>query len=216
MTPTNASTTANGSITNAAPDDDVPEVRFENRIRYLDIVDLVFTRAILSPGMQLFAGFLITLGLLGVLGAMPPDLWVPLLITGLAVGTGLIFLPFTWTTYMAVPELMNETVEADASGMRIHVMDRIVEHPFSVYRAASETDRLFILRSRIVPTQIFTKRGMQPPEIEAFREILREAGALTDTAQGERRKAWIGFIVGAVLAIVLPLGFTLLTRLAPA
>lgn len=192
-----------------------PEVRFENRINFFDVVDLVFTRATLSPGMQLLAGFFTALGLLAVLGGTPPDLWVPLLIIGISLGTGLVLLPFTWWTYLAVPELMKETVEADPSGMRIHVLDRIVLHPFTVYRAATETDRLFILRSRVVPSQIFTKRGIPTADADTFRAILREVGLLTETAQAQRRKAWIGFIVGAVVAVGLPLVFTLIGLLLP-
>ena len=198
------------------PEDDFPEVTFENRIRYLDVVDLVFTRAIHSPGMQLFAGFFLALGLLAILAAVSADLWVPFFITGVAVGTGIVLLPFTWSTYLAVPELMRETVEADPSGMRIHVMDRIVEHPFTVYRTAIETNRLFILRSRVVPTQIFTKRGLPPEVVDEFRAILEEVGLLTATSQEQRRKAWIGFVVGAVLAVGLPLLFSAISLLAPA
>ena len=196
--------------------DDPPQVTFDNRIRFPDVLDLVFTRAALSPGMQLFAGFFIALGLLAVLGAVPADVWVPLLITGLAIGTGIIYLPFTWTTYLAVPELTRETVEADASGMRIHILDRIVEHPWQAYGSASETDRLFILRSRIVPTQIFTKRGIPPGDVQTFRGLLTQAELLTETARQQRRKAWIGFIVGAAIAIVLPLLVNLLAIMVPA
>jgi hypothetical protein len=199
-----------------APDDDRPQVTFDNRIRFLDVLDLVFARAALSPGMQLFAGFFIALGLLAVLGAVPADVWVPLLITGLAIGTGIIYLPFTWTTYLAVPELTRETVEADASGMRIHILDRIVEHPWQAYGSASETDRLFILRSRIVPTQIFTKRGIPPADVATFRGLLTEAELLTETAGQQRRKALIGFVVGSAIAILLPLLINLLTILVPA
>jgi hypothetical protein len=200
----------------SAPDGPLPQVRFDNRIRFLDVLDLVFARASLSPGMQLFAGFFIALGFLAVLGAVPPDVWVPLLITGLAIGTGIIYLPFTWTTYLAVPELTRETVEADPSGMRIHILDRIVEHPWQAYGSASETDRLFILRSRIVPTQIFTKRGIPPADVDTFRDLLTGAELLTETARQQRRKAVIGFIVGASIAILLPLLFNLLAILVPA
>ena len=200
----------------AQDEDEFPEVTFESRIRYLDVVDLVFTRATVSPGMQLFAGFFLALALLVVLAAGPADLWVPFLITGLAVGTGIILLPFTWSTYVAVPELMREKVEADPSGMRIHVMDRIVEHPFTVYRSATETNRLFILRSRVVPTQVFTKRGIPTEDVDEFRAILREVGLLTQTADQQRRKALIGFVVGTVLAVGLPLLFSVISLLAPA
>jgi hypothetical protein len=199
-----------------ASEDDFPEVTFENRIRFLDIVDLVFTRATLSPGLQMGAGFFLALGLLFILAGGPPDVWVPFLITGLALGTGIILLPFTWSTYLAVPELMEETVEADPSGMRIHVLNRIVEHPWTVYRTSVETNRLIVLRSRIVPTQVFTKRGIPEAAVDTFREILKEVGLLSESVQAQRRKAWIGFIVGVVLGIGLPLVFNLLSTLATA
>ena len=202
-------------MSEAPVDDDVPAVRFDNRIGFLDVVDLVFTRATLSPGMQLFAGFFVALGLIVVLAAGPADLWFPFLVTGIAIGTGLILLPFSWSTYLAVPELMEETVEADPSGMRIHVFNRIVEHPWTVYRSAAETNRLFLLRSRIVPPQIFTKRGIPTAEVDTFRAILEEVGLLSETAEVQRRKAWIGFIVGAAIAIGLPLLFSAISLLAP-
>lgn len=197
-------------------DESFPEVEFDNRIGFLDVVDLAFTRATLSPGAQLFAGFFMALGLLAVLGGTPPGVWVPLLIVGLFVGTGIIFLPFSWFTYLAVPELMNEKVEADPSGMRIHVLERIVVHPWTVYKFAIETPRLFILRSRVVPSQIFATRGLSAPQVGAFRAILQEVGLLTETADQQRRKAWIGFIVGAVVAVLLPFLFAILSFLAPA
>jgi hypothetical protein len=199
-----------------ADEQDFPEVAFENRIRFLDIVDLVFTRATLSPGLQMFAGFFVTLALLFVLAAGPADVWIPFLLTGLALGTGIILLPFTWSTYLAVPELMEEKVEADPSGMRIHVLGRIVEHPWTVYRNATETNRLFLLRSRIVPSQIFTKRGLPAADIDAFRAILDEVGLLAVPLAAQRRKAWIGFAVGAALAIGLPLLFNAILLFAPA
>lgn len=204
-------------MTASRPDEeDFPEVQFENRIRFFDVVDLVFTRATLSPGSQLFAGFFMALAVLAILAAAPPDLWVPFLIIGIFVGTGFLLLPFSWWTYLAVPELMQETVEADPSGMRIHVMNRIVVHPWTVYRTAIETNRLFVLRSRIVPSQIFTKRGLEQVQVDAFRAILDEVGLLGATAEEQRRKAWIGFVVGAVIAVLLPLGFAALSLVVPA
>ena len=100
--------------------------------------------------------------------------------------------------------------------MRIQIGDRIIEHPFTVYRSLTETNRLFILRSRVVPSQVFTKRSMQAADVDAFREILTEVGLLTETARAQRRKAWIGFVVGTVLAVGVPLFFGLLSMLMSA
>src|SRR5690349_7614123 len=155
------------------PDDpDDPYVKFESRISIRDVADLVFTRATHSTGAQGIAGFLMTLGLVGAAARVPPDLWVPPLLLSLAIGTGFLLLPFIWWSYLSAPELMHETVEADTSGMLIQVADRTLRHPWTVYRTAQETNRLFILTSRVVRPLMFTKRELSAADAETFRTIL--------------------------------------------
>ena len=187
-----------------APDEpggDEPYVRFESRISIRDVADLVFTRATRSTGAQAIAGFLMTLGLIGAFRGVHPDLWVPPLILSIAIGTGFVLLPFIWWSYLSAPELLVETVEADPSGMIINVADRQVRHPWTVYRTAQETKRLFILTSRVVRPQMFTKRDLSEADVAAFRTILAGADVLREMDEGPRYRPWLAFLVGAAVAI---------------
>jgi hypothetical protein len=183
-----------------APDE--PYVKFESRISIRDVADLVFTRATHSTGAQGIAGFLMTLGLLGAIGGAHPDLWVPTLITSLAIGTGFILLPFIWWSYLSAPEVLRSTVEADPSGMIIHIGERQIRHPWTVYRAAQETKRLFILTSRVVQPQMFTKRDLAEAEAASFRTVLARVGLLRPMDEGPRYRTWLAFVVGAAVAVV--------------
>ncbi len=185
-----------------APSPDAPYVKFESRISIRDVADLVFTRATHSTGAQGIAGFLMTLGLLGGLGGVHPDLWVPPLILSLAIGTGFILLPFIWWSYLAAPELLRSTVEADSSGMIISVGERQIRHPWTVYRAAQETNRLFILTSRVVQPQMFTKRDLAAAESASFRAILTQVDLLRQMDEGPRYRTWLAFLIGAAVAVV--------------
>jgi hypothetical protein len=189
-----------GSSEDAESDD--PYVKFESRISIRDVADLVFTRATRSTGAQAIAGFLMTLGLLGAFRGVHPDLWVPPLLLSIAIGTGFVLLPFIWWSYLSAPELLVETVEADPSGMIIHVADRQVRHPWTVYRTAQETKRLFILTSRVVRPQMFTKRDLSAADAAAFRTILARVELLRAMDEGPRSRTWLAFLVGAAVAIV--------------
>ncbi len=180
---------------------DAPYVRFTSRISIRDVADLVFTRATHSVGAQGIAGFLMTLGLMGAFGGVHPDLWVPPRVVSVAIGTGFILLPFIWWSYLAAPETIEQTVEADPSGMILHVGEREIRHRWTAYQAAQETKRLFILTSRIVQPQMFTKRDVAEADAAAFREILREVDLLRRMDEGPRYRTWLGFLVGGVVAI---------------
>jgi hypothetical protein len=183
-------------------DHDGPYVRFESRISIRDVADLVFTRATSSTGAQGIAGFLMTLGLLGAFRGVHPDLWVPPLILSAAIGTGFVLLPFIWWSYLAAPELLVQTVEADTSGMILHVADRQIRQPWTVYRTAQETKRLFILTSRVVRPQMFTKRDLPDADATAFRTILGEVDLLRSMDEGPRYRTLLAFLIGAAIAIV--------------
>jgi hypothetical protein len=191
---------ASAPVTDDEPTE--PYARFTSRITIADVADLVFTRAITSAGAQAIAGFLITIGLLAALAGAAPDLWVALLIIGAAVGTGFVLLPFIWWSYVAVPEMLLETIEADPSGMRIHVGDREVTHPWTIYQRAVETDKVFILNSRVVRAQVFAKRDATADEVDDFRAILREVELLDASAQPQPLRSWIGFLVGGATAVI--------------
>jgi hypothetical protein len=188
-------------IAMAEEEDDGPYVKFESRISIRDVADLVFTRATRSTGAQGMAGFLMTLGLLGAIGGAHPDLWVPPLILSLAIGTGFVLLPFIWWSYLSAPEMMKATVEADPSGMILRLGERELRHPWTVYRTAQETNRLFILTSRVVQPQMFTKRDLAPADAAAFRTILGRVELLREMDTGPRYKTWLAFLIGAVVAI---------------
>src|SRR5215210_1916247 len=111
-------------------DADNPYVEFVSRISIRDVADLVFTRATRSTGAQGIAGFLMTLGLLGAFGGAQPELWVPPIILSIGIATGFLLLPFIWWRYLAAPDLMQERVQADTSGMIIHVAERTIRHPW--------------------------------------------------------------------------------------
>jgi hypothetical protein len=194
-------------ITRAREDADTGDpddvyVKFESRISIRDVTDLVFTRATHSTGAQGIAGFLMTLGLIGAFARVHPDLWVPPLVLSLAIGTGFLLLPFIWWSYLSAPELMHETVEADTSGMLIHVADRTIRHPWTVYRTAQETRRLFILTSRVVRPLMFTKRELAPADAETFRTILTKVDLLRSMDEGPRYRTWLAFVIGGAVAIV--------------
>lgn len=180
---------------------DGPYVKFVSVISIRDVADLVFTRATRSTGAQGMAGFLMTLGLLGAFGSAHPDLWVPPLILSVAIGTGFVLLPFIWWSYLSAPEMLKETVEADPSGMIIRLGERELRHPWTVYRTAQETKRLFILTSRVVQPQMFTKRDLPAANAAAFRTILERVDLLREMDSGPRSRTWLAFLVGAVLAI---------------
>ncbi len=171
------------------------------RISIRDVADLVFTRATHSTGAPGIAGFLMTLGLLGAFGGAHPDLWVPPIVLSIAIGTGFILLPFIWWSYLSAPELLTSTVEADSSGIIIEVGERQVRHPWTVYQAAQETKRLFILTSRVVRPQMFTKRDLAESEAVAFREVLRRVDLLRHLDEGPRYRTWLAFLVGAAIAV---------------
>jgi hypothetical protein len=195
-----------GVVDPAEHDPDNPYVRFVSRISIRDVADLVFTRATRSTGAQGIAGFLMTLGLIGAFSGIHPDLWVPPLIVSVAIGTGFLLLPFIWWRYLAAPELMEETVEADTSGMIINVAERSIRHPWTVYRTAQETNRLFILTSRVVRPLMFTKREMAGAEAETFRTILARVDLLRRMDEGPRYRTWLAFLVGGAVAIGVLLG----------
>jgi hypothetical protein len=207
---TEAAQEAAGAL--AAGDAEIPDheeserdpsyVKFDSRISIGDVADLVFTRATHSTGAQAIAGFLMTLGLIGAFARVHPDLWVPPLVLSLAIGTGFLLLPFIWWSYLSAPELMHETVEADTSGMLIHVADRTIRHPWTVYRTAQETKRLFILTSRVVRPLMFTKRELPPGDAEAFRAILSKVELLRSMDEGPRFRTWLAFVLGGAVAIV--------------
>lgn len=180
---------------------DGPYVEFESFISIRDVVDLVFTRATHSTGAQGIAGFLLTLGLLGAIGGAHPDLWVPPVVLSLAIGTGFILVPFIWWSYLSAPELIRTTVEADTSGMIITIGERQLRHPWTVYRAAQETDRLFILTSRVVQPHMFTKRDVPASDAEAFRRILGQVDLLRPMDEGPRYRTWLAFLIGGAVAV---------------
>jgi hypothetical protein len=183
-------------------DPDDPYVKFDSRISIRDVADLVFTRATHSTGAQAIAGFLMTLGLIGAFARVHPDLWVPPLILSLAIGTGFLLLPFIWWSYLSAPELMHEEVEADTSGLLIHVAERTIRHPWTVYRTAQETKRLFILTSRVVRPLMFTKRELAAADAEAFRTILTKVDLLRSMDEGPRYRTWLAFVLGGAVALV--------------
>lgn len=190
-------------ITRAADavDPDDLYVSFESRIDIRDVADLVFTRATHSTGAQAIAGFLMTLGIIGAVARIPPDLWVPPLILSIAIGTGFLLLPFIWWRFLAAPELMLEKVEADTSGMLIHVADRTIRHPWTVYRSAQETNRLFIFTSRVVRPLMFTKRDLPAADAAAFRAILARVGLLRAMDEGPRYRTLMAFVIGGAVAL---------------
>lgn len=187
-------------------DPDNPYVTFVSRISIRDVVDLVFTRATHSTGAQGIAGFLMTMAIVGAFSGVHPDLWVPPFILSLGVGTGFILLPFIWWSYLSAPELMEEEVEADTSGMIIQVAGRSIRHPWTVYRTAQETKRLFILTSRVVRPLMFTKRGMPADAAEAFRTILSKVDLLRRMDEGPRYRTLVAFVIGGGVAIATLLG----------
>jgi hypothetical protein len=184
-----------------AADPDDPYVKFESRISIGDVADLVFTRATHSTGAQGIAGFLMTLAIMGAVARVHPDLWVPPFIISIAIGTGFLLLPFIWWSYLGAPELMHETVEADRSGMLIHVADRTLRHPWTVYRTAQETKRLFIITSRVVRPLMFTKRELSVEDAAAFRTILTRVDLLRAMDEGPRYRTLLAFVIGGAVAI---------------
>ncbi|HEX3265639.1 MAG TPA: hypothetical protein VHR16_08210 [Candidatus Limnocylindrales bacterium] len=186
---------------NVAGDPDDLYVSFDSRISIRDVADLVFTRATHSTGAQGIAGFLMTMGLLGAVGRIHPDLWVPPLILSIAIGTGFLLLPFIWWSYLSAPELLHEKVEADTSGMLIQVAGRTIRHPWTVYRTAQETHRLFIFTSRVVRPLMFTKRELPAADADAFRAILTAVGLLRAMDEGPRYRTVLAFVLGGAVAI---------------
>lgn len=190
-----------GSRQDADPDPDEPYVRFESRISIGDVADLVVSRATRSIGAQAIAGFLLAFGLVGAFRAVIPELWVPSLLLGAGIGTGLVLLPFIWWQYLSLPDLLVVTVEADLSGMIIHVADRQLRRPWAVYRTAQETSRLFVLTSREVRPEMFTKHDLPEADASAFRTILERVELLREMDTGPRSRRWFAFLIGAVGAI---------------
>jgi hypothetical protein len=186
-------------------DPDDPYVTFESRISIRDVADLVFTRATHSTGAQAIAGFLMTMGLVGAFARVEPELWVLPVILALAIGTGFLLLPFIWWSYLSAPELLRESVEADVSGILIRVGDRTIRHPWTAYRTAEETKRLFILTSRVVRPLVFTKRELPRARAEAFRAILAKVDLLRSMDAGPRYRTWLAFVVGGAVAVVVAL-----------
>ena len=74
--------------------------------------------------------------------------------------------------------------------------------PWTVYRTAQETKRLFILTSRVVRPQMFTKRDLSEVDAAAFRTILDRVDLLRQLDEGPRYRPWIAFLIGAAVAIV--------------
>lgn len=181
---------------------DGPYALFESRLTIRDVADLVFTRAVRSMGAQGIAGFLMAAALLGASTGAHPDIWVPLLLLGAAIGSGFVLLPFIWWSFLSNPQLLVQTVEADTSGLIVRFGDRTLRHPWTVYRSAQETNRLFILTSRVVQPQMFTKRGVEPADVAAFRSVLDSVDLARVSDAGPRYGPLLAFLVGAVVAIV--------------
>lgn len=177
-------------------------VRFVSRISFGDIAESLFAITTRSTGVQAVMGFMVGLGVIGLLAGAPLDVWLPPVLIGLAVGTGVVFAPFAWWSLRKRKDLLTETVEADGSGLTIESPGTHIRQEWTVYREARETGRLFILTSGGTAAQMFSKHGVSQSDVEAFRSILRQTGLLRERPAAQRFRAWLGFAAGAVAAIV--------------
>jgi tetrahydromethanopterin S-methyltransferase subunit F len=121
---------------------------------------------------------------------------------GLVMVTGAFSVPFVWWAVRRRPDLLlaAHTVEADESGLTMSTNNAAGRQDWSVYRTGSETAHAFILGTGAGMSFLVPKRGGTAEQIDAFRQLLDDAGLLARPNEPSYSRRLAGVAIGLVAA----------------
>jgi hypothetical protein len=131
-----------------------------------------------SRSLRAFAALLIGSGLFTLFLGADPFTWLPPLVFGLLVITGIFTLPFAWYALRKRRELVEQptTLVLDATGLTFGSSFGQSHLGWSLYARIREVSDWFFFDTGAGVNVMIPKRVFSPTDLAEFRRILAEAG----------------------------------------
>ena len=157
------------------------------RLRLSEYVGAVALLTRHSRGLQAFGYVVAVIGLLAFFIGADTLTWLPPVVFGLAVVSGLFMVPFAWIGLRRRRELVEEptTVIADASGITTSSSFGQSHVGWQLYTRVREVGDWFFLDTGAGASHLIPKRALSPEDLALFRRLIAEAGFGID---GRRRQ----------------------------
>jgi ADP-ribose pyrophosphatase len=131
-----------------------------------------------SRGLQAFGAVITVIGLLALLIGADIPTWLPSVVFGLLILSGLFMVPFAWIGLRRRRELVEEptTVIADASGITTSNSFGQSHVGWQLYTRVRELGDWFFLDTGGGGSHLIPKRAFSPADLASFRRLVAEAG----------------------------------------
>jgi ADP-ribose pyrophosphatase len=156
------------------------------RLRLSEYVGAVALLTRHSRGLQAFGSVIGVIGLLAFFIGADTLTWLPPVVLGLAVLSGLFMVPFAWFGLRRRRELVEEpmTVVADASGITTSASYGQSHVGWQLYTRVREVGDWFFLDTGAGANHLIPKRAFSAVDLATFRRLIAGAGFGID---GRRR-----------------------------
>ena len=148
------------------------------RLRLSEYVGAVALLTRHSRGLQAFGSVITVIGLLAFFIGADTLTWLPPVVFGLAVLSGLFMVPIAWIGLRRRRELVEEpmTVIADASGITTSASYGQSHVGWQLYTRIRELGGWFFLDTGTGASNLIPKRAFSPADLASFRRLIAEAG----------------------------------------
>ena len=165
-----------------------PSVSLTYRLRLSEYVGAVALLTRHSRGLQAFGSVIAVIGLLAFFIGADTLTWLPPVVFGLAVLTGLFMVPFAWIGLRRRRELVEEpmTVVADTSGITTSASYGQSHAGWQLYTRVREIGDWFFLDTGAGANHLIPKRAFSAEDLALFRKLIAEAGFGID---GRRKRS---------------------------
>jgi ADP-ribose pyrophosphatase len=153
-------------------------VRLTYRLRLSEYVGAVALLTRHSRGLQAFGSVITVIGVLAFFIGADTLTWLPPVVFGLAVLSGLFMVPFAWIGLRRRRELVEEpmTVIADASGITTSASYGQSHVGWQLYTRVREVGDWFFLDTGAGANHLIPKRAFSAADLALFRRLIAEAG----------------------------------------
>ena len=155
-----------------------PSVRLTYQLRMIEYLGAMSILARSSRSLRAFAALLIASGLFTLFLGADPFTWLPPLVFGVLVITGIFTLPFAWYALRKRRELVEQptTLVLDATGLTFGSSFGQSHLGWSLYARIREISDWFFFDTGAGVNVMIPKRVFSPTDLAEFRRILAEAG----------------------------------------
>jgi hypothetical protein len=174
--------------TPAASDGDaaIESVRVSYRLGLMEYLGVIAVLSRASRGSRIIALFIIGLSLVAWFVGVEAPGWVPTLVIGILLLTGLFTVPFAWLAVRRRRDLVEVPVQVvvDATGLKTVTTYGDSHVAWQLFVRVREMGDWFWFETGVGATHLLPKRALTPADIVTFRRIIAEAGFGID---GRRR-----------------------------